>query len=406
MALRHVVIIGGGIAGVSTAAALRSGGYDGRLTLVDAGDFPYDRPPLSKEFRTGARDGKSLALQPPEWYDRQDIQLLTRTTAIAVHPSAGTVELSTGETLSADRVVLAAGGEAARPPVPGADDPRVHVLRTAADAARLRAVLLPGARLLVVGAGLIGAETAATAAGLGCEVVLVDPVAPPLAAAVGPLLASWLHGMHAGHGVTTVQATVDGFAGTADGLDARLSGEDAPRTFDAALLGVGMTPRVDLAEAAGLATDGGIVVDEGQVSSHPSVLAVGDSARRRVGGVLTRRAEHWEAAQNDGVRAAATLLGASRPADAAPWFWTDRYGVHVEVAGEMAASARSFVRGEPADGRPFAVFGLRDGRVVAAASVDDPVSVRAARRMIDRGVAVDGGALADPGTDLRALLRR
>ncbi|MFI0452783.1 NAD(P)/FAD-dependent oxidoreductase [Actinomadura sp. 6N118] len=404
------MIVGGGVAGVSTAAALRSGGYDGELTLVDAGEFPYDRPPLSKDFLTGAKELEDLALQPPDWYDAQSIRLLASTTAVAIKPASGTVELSDGRTLRADRVVLATGGGAARPPIPGADDHRVHhrlhVLRTAQDAERLRSVLVPGARLLVVGAGLVGAETAATAAGLGCDVVLVDPISPPLTAAVGPLMASWLHQMHARRGVKTIQATVEAFADHSHGLAAQLSREDAPRVFDAVVLGVGMTPSAGLAEAAGLECEGGIVVDEGQTTSHPAVLAVGDPTRRRVNGTLTRRAEHWEAAQYDGKRAAASLLGATVPRSAASWFWTDRHGVHVEVVGEMAKATSAVVRGEPAEGGPFSVFGLLDGRVVAAAAVDDSAAVRAARRMIDRGVPADADALADPTTDLRALLRR
>ncbi|WP_264159544.1 NAD(P)/FAD-dependent oxidoreductase [Actinomadura rudentiformis] len=400
------MIVGGGVAGVSTAAALRSGGYDGELTLVDAGEFPYDRPPLSKDFLTGVKDLTDLALQPPDWYDAQSIRLLAKTMVAAIQPSSGTVELAGGKVLQADRVVLATGGGAARPPIPGLDDHRVHVLRTAEDAERLRSALVPGARLLVVGAGLIGAETAATAAGLGCDVVLVDPVSPPLTAAVGPLMASWLHEMHTRRGVTTVQATVEAFSAHSHGLAAQLSGEDAPRVFDAVVLGVGMTPSTGLAEAAGLECDGGIVVDAGQTTSHPAVLAVGDPTRRRVNGLLMRRAEHWEAAQYDGKRAAATLLGATVPRPAAFWFWTDRHGVHVEVVGEMAKATSAVVRGEPAEGGRFSVFGLLDGRVVAAAAVDDSAAVRAARRMIDRGVPADAGALADPATDLRALLRR
>jgi hypothetical protein len=210
--------------------------------------------------------------------------------------------------------------------------------------------------------------------------------------------------MHETHGVTTVHAPVEAFEDAEDGIRVTLAGEKAPRIFDAALLAVGMAPETALAESAGLRVDGGIVVDAGLVTSNPAVLAVGDAARRCDDGVLARRSEHWEAAQLDGQRAAATILGVAPPADTAPWFWTDRYGVHVEVVGELG-HAKQFadrgVLGEP----PFSVFAMDSGRVVGAVSVDDPTAVRAARRMIDRALIIDAAQLSDAATDLRKLVR-
>ncbi|MDX6744123.1 NAD(P)/FAD-dependent oxidoreductase [Actinocorallia sp. A-T 12471] len=399
--IAHVVIVGGGLAGVSTAAALRSAGYDGVLHLVDAGEFPYDRPPLSKDFLLGSKDLKRIALQPEEWYADQDIRLITRTRVTAIDD--GSVTLSDGGVLTADRVILAPGGDAARPPIPGADGPRVHVLRDAEDAERLGAALVPGARVLVVGGGLIGAETASTARALGCDVVLAEP-ATPLEAAVGPVMARWLHAMHPARGITTLTARVLAFQDGPDGIAARLEGENTPRLFDAVVIGVGLVPRTGLAKAAGLEVNAGIVVTEGQTTANPAILAVGDSARRRVDGLLRPCAGHWEAAQQDGKRAAATILGRPLPPESASWWWSDRHGVHVEAVGSMAAADTTVMRGEPEPS--FAVFGLRGGRVVAAASVDDPAAVRAARRLIDRAVEVDAAALADPATDPRRLLRR
>ncbi|WP_213575845.1 FAD-dependent oxidoreductase [Rhodococcus sp. USK13] len=402
--LDRIVIVGGGIGGVSTASALRAGGYAGQLTLVDAGEFPYDRPPLSKDYLAGTKDLEQIALQPPEWYDDNAIALRTLTPVAALRSTEGGVELGDGTVLPADRVVLATGGQAARPPIPGADSDRVHVLRSSDDADRLRKALTPGARVLVVGAGLIGAEVASTAIDLGCEVVLVDPAPLPLAAAVGPDVAAWLHGAHTARGVDTVLAGVESFTDTETGIEAVLGGETEPRTFDVVVLGVGMVPATALAEAAGLEVDRGIVVDPGQVTSNPAVLAVGDPTRVRRDGVLAPRAEHWEAAQHDGQRAAATILGTPPPAVTASWFWTDRHHNHVEAVGRMAAAEQTVIRGELGD-PTFSAFGLRDGRVVGAVAVDDSTAVRAARRMIDRAVTVDASRLADTSTDLRKLLR-
>ncbi|WP_433476263.1 NAD(P)/FAD-dependent oxidoreductase [Spirillospora sp. CA-142024] len=389
----RVVIVGGGVAGVSTVAALRVGGFGGDLTLVDVGEFPYDRPPLSKEYLAGTRDLEQLALQSPRWFDERDVRLVNLTRVAALRPGDGGVELEDGSVLPADRVVLATGGGAARPPVPGGDDDRVHVLRTVEDADRLRASLPPGARVLIVGAGLIGAEVASTAAGLGCEVVLADP-ATPLVSAVGAELAAWLHERHTVKGIVTLRAGVESFVPAADGVEAHFTGGSGARVFDAVVLGVGMVPQTGLATAAGLAVERGIVVDPRQVTSNPAVLAVGDSAG----------AGHWEAAQHDGARAAATLLGLPAPEPIAPWFWTDRHGSHVEVAGHMDRAERIIVRGSY-DDPGFSVFGLRAGMVVAAAAVDDPAAVRAGRRMIDRRVRVDPARLSDPSVNLRHLLR-
>ncbi|MFE3997837.1 NAD(P)/FAD-dependent oxidoreductase [Nocardioides sp. YIM B13467] len=419
MTVSSVLVVGGGIAGVSTVAELRKNGYAGDLTLLTVDPFPYDRPPLSKEYLAGAKDLGSIALQAPEWYAEQRIDLVTDALVVDLDPAAGTVALSDGRKLAADRIVLATGGHSRWPafervvrelldrPPAGEGIPRsttgIHTLRSAEDADALRHVLLSRARLLVLGAGLIGAEVASTARKLGCEVVLVDPADPPIAAAVGTRVAAWLHSLHAVHGVETVAATVEKLESTRAGVVAHIAGEVEPRTFDAVLLAVGMVPDTALAKAAGLEVDNGVLVDDRQVTSHPNVLAVGDCARRRD----RRRAEHWEAALHDGQRAAATILGVDAGAETAPWFWTDRYDLHVEVVGEMPepdAEHEDVVRGTLGK-PPFSVFTLRGERVIGAVAVDDPNAVRAARRMIDRGVDVRASDLADPATDLRKLLR-
>jgi NADPH-dependent 2,4-dienoyl-CoA reductase/sulfur reductase-like enzyme len=397
-----VVIVGGGVAGVATAAALRAGGFDGAVAVVEESELPYDRPPLSKAYLAGDKPLTALALRPPAWYEEQGVELLTGTRATGLWPAESRVELSSGRVLSADRVVLAVGGHAARPGIPGLDSPLVHVLRDRDQADALREALLPGARLLVVGGGLIGAEVASTACGLGVAVTLVDPLAIPLEAVVGPEAGEWLHGLHAQRGVTTRRALLGRLTERGSELVATIGDEAV--VFDMALLAVGLSPECSLARSIGLEVAQGVVVDTGQVTSNPAVLSVGDSTRRRLGVGLEPRAEHWEAAQLDGARAAATILGATAPVPTAPWFWSDRHGVHVEAVGHMPAARERAMRGRPGEG-PFSVWGVRDGRLVAAVSIDDPNAVRAARRMIDRGVVVSAAALADPGTDLRGLLR-
>lgn len=406
----RVVIVGGGIGGVSLAGALRAGGHKGEIVLIEEAELPYDRPPLSKAFLAGERTLKDLALQPPEWYADHDITLLAPAHVAAITPAEESVRVVVnghdgGHSVEATQVVLATGGQAALPPIPGlaetSETGRVHTLREHRDAELLRTALTPGARLLVVGAGLIGAEVASTALGLDCSVVLADPADPPLAAA-GVEVASWLHGQHHVHGAETVTTSLESLRPTEAGIEAQLLGEDTPREFDAVLIGVGITPRTQLAEAAGLDVDRGVLVDELHRTSHPRVLAIGDVARTR--GADGHRSEHWDAAKRDGERAAATILGAPAPAAAAPWWWSDRHGHHVEGIGEMRPGVRPVVRGQVGE-PPFTTFAVDGARVIGAVAVDDPQAIRAARRLIERGIEVDPDRLADPATDLRKLLR-
>jgi NADPH-dependent 2,4-dienoyl-CoA reductase/sulfur reductase-like enzyme len=202
-----------------------------------------------------------------------------------------------------------------------------------------------------------------------------------------------------------VHGAVEGFHENRDAISVTLSGEEHTRSFDTVVLAVGMVADTALAEAAGLRVDRGIIVGPDNLTSNSAVLAVGDAARIRVNGALAHRSEHWEAAQHDGQRAAATILGTTAPADTAPWFWTERHSVHVEVVGALNQADEIAVRG-PLGQPPFSVFGLRAGRVIGAVSVDDSPAVRAARRLIDRGITVEGAQLTDRGSDLRKLVRR
>ncbi|MFD6279169.1 NAD(P)/FAD-dependent oxidoreductase [Streptomyces sp. NPDC060209] len=403
--MKRIALVGAGISAVSACDALRSGGYDGEIVLLsDEEGVPYDRPPLSKDVLLGkATVRDDVALRPADWYEKQRIELRPGTTVTALRPDDGVLELADGTELTADRIVLATGGTARTLPVPGADDPAVHTLRTWAEAELLRSRLTPGARIAVVGAGLIGAETAAVAAGLGCRVTLIDPVPVPLTAVVGPEIAGALHDRHRAAGIEVVTGGVERInrAPGADEVTVTVGGRSSPVTVDTVVVGIGIRPDTSLAEAAGLTVDNGVVVDAGQRTSHPRVWAVGDVARRADHPV---RHEHWDAAQHGGRAAAAGLLGTDTPAEPASWFWSDRYGSRLEAVGSMADAEGTVRRGDARSGA-FTVFGLREGRVVAAAAIDRPKDIKAAQRLIARAVAVSPERLADESVELRALLR-
>lgn len=399
-----VVIVGGGLGGFTVAKELRSRGHRAAIAIVDPEGLPYDRPPLSKGYLSGERTLEELRFEPAEWYAEQRIDVVTGT-ATALDLEQLAVVLDDGERLAADRIVLATGGRARPLPLEGADGPRVHVLRTSGDADALRASISEGTRLVIVGGGLIGAEAASTALSLGARVHLVEPVDPPLAPAVGPELARRLHDMHAEHGVEVHTALPASIEAGDDALRITLN-DGAELEAEVLLVGIGIIPNTELAQSAGLAVDNGVLVDEQQRSSDDRVFAVGDIARLRLAdGTLARRHEHWDNAIASGTRAAAALLDDPAPAESAGWFWSDRYECHLEGVGEMHLDGETILRHD-AEGRPAAAFRLdAEGRMLGAAAIDGGLTVRAARRIIDRGRIVDREALADPAVELKRLAR-
>lgn len=400
-----IVVVGGGVAGFSTCAELRHRGFGGAITLLDEGDLVHDRPPLSKDYLLGRADDATISLADPAWFAANDIDLRTGVRAVRLHTQPPAVTCADGAVVAGEAVVLALGGEARALSVPGGDSPAVHVLRRVGDARRLREVLQPGARVLVVGGGLIGAEVASTAVARGATVTLVDPVDPPLAGVVGPRIARRLHDEHRRHGIEVLTTAVERLADRGGAVRAFLRGGHRPVEADIVVAGLGMVPTTGLASAAGLAVDGGVLVDDRQRTSAPGVYAVGDCSRRTgPDGRPLPTGEHWEAAQRAGQAAAAAILGQAPPPPSAPWFWTDRHGEHIEVIGSYVAGTSTVLRGNLAAG-PFLAFALdRRGVVVGAVAVDQPRAARVARRLVDKGLPVDATLLGDPGTDLRRLL--
>lgn len=407
----RVAVVGGGLAAVSLVQALRAGGCTGPVSVLEAGPEPHDRPALSKSYLAGRLVAEQLALVPPAWWAEQSVELRTATTVeglVRRDDGSLAVVLADGTGVAADRVVLATGGRPRLPPVPGTE--HALTLRDRADV--LRARLVPGHRLVVVGAGLVGSEVAATALALGCRVTVVDPQVP-LTGLLGAELAVWLHLLHRQRGVVVVADRVDRIEPDA----VHVPGATLPA--DTVLVATGLLPLIPAAgvtpagvvagtpEAVGATEvlvrtdDGAVLVDDAGRSSVPGVLAVGDCSGRSVTG---RSAGHWDSARLDAEAAAAGLLGRPLPVRGPSWFWSDRHGHHLEVLGAPGAAAELVTRGvlgEP----PFSCFGLSDGRVVAAASVDDPVAVKVARRLAALGTPVEPAALADRATDLRRLAR-
>lgn len=401
-AKQTVVIIGASLAGGRAAETLRTEGFDGRIVLIgEEPDRPYERPPLSKEVLRGEWDREKVFLRPAEWYADNDIELMLGARAHMLDLAEKTV-MAGGTLVPFDACLLCTGGRPRALDVPGATLPGVHTLRTVADSAAIGAHLTPGARVVVIGAGFIGSEVAASAKTKGCEVTLLEAAPVPLGRALGDRLGGIVAEIHREHGVDLRAGVgVDRIEGDARARRVVLADETA---FDADVIvvGVGMEPNVELAADAGIAISNGIVVDERCATSVPFVFAAGDVANHPNPILGERiRVEHWQNAQNQGVAAARALLGKADRFAEVPWFWSDQYGFSLQMAGHPVRWDRVVFRGDVA-ARDFSAF-YKDGeRMTAVFGINRAKDVRAGKVLIASGVSVADDVLRDEGTDLRA----
>lgn len=394
----RVVVAGGGLAGLRTVAELRARGYAGAVTLVGAESRPpYDRPPLSKKLMTGALDDTTL--EPDLGGLGADARL--GETAVGVETDGGTGPGGVLRTDRAehrfDRLVLATGAQPVALPGPGPQ----RFLRTLDDALALRAVLRPGLRLAIVGAGWIGAELATAAAARGCQVTVVEAAAAPLAAAVGAEVGALTAGWYAAAGV---ELRLGQSAASVEPGGLALAG-GGWLAADEVVTAVGVRPAVGWLDGSGIAVDRGVLVDERLRTSAPRVWAVGDCMAfwsPRYGQRL--RFEHWDVALRSPAVAAAGLLGSADAYDPVPYFWSEQFGRMVQYAGFHGGTARLVLRGDPS-ARRWAACWLAGGQLVALLTVDSPRDLVAGRRLMAAGAAVDAAALSDPGVPLAQAAR-
>lgn len=397
-----VVIVGAGECGARVAHELRAGGWVGTVTLVGSETAPtYERPPLSKAALV---DDDPAPVEPYRGGGLDDVEVHRGVTVSAIDVAARTVTLHDGQTLGWSHLVLATGARPRR--LTGLPD-GVLTLRTWGDACALRAVLDAGGHLLIIGAGLIGLEVAASARQRGLEVTVVEAGERALARAVPGGAARSIVDRHTAEGVRLLtSSTVDEMTAGSRWL-ARLSTGEA-LSADAVLMAVGSGPETALARQAGLAVDDGVVVDDRMRTSVSGVYAAGDCCSGPVALTGTRmRLESWRMAHDQAVTVARSILGEDTPHTAVPWFWSDQYDLTLQVSG-LAAAATRWLRRERPDGL-VVELGLDDaGRLVCAAGVGVGGAVardvRMAERLIAAGATPDPAALTDPGVQLRSLL--
>jgi NADPH-dependent 2,4-dienoyl-CoA reductase/sulfur reductase-like enzyme/nitrite reductase/ring-hydroxylating ferredoxin subunit len=378
----RMVVIGGGAAGYAAAEMLRREGYDGAVTIVSADDAPpYDRPNLSKDYLAGTAPEDWIPLRPDEFYAENGIELRLGATATAIDVAGRRVVLGDGQSLGFDRLLLATGAEPVRLAVPGAELPHVRTLRSLADSRAIIARARSGSRAVIVGASFIGLEAAAALRRREVAVDVVAPEARPMEQVLGPALGDFLRALHEEHGVAFHLGR------TLAGIDAgQVRLDDGARIdADLVLVGIGVQPRLDLAQQAGLAIERGVLVDEYLETSAPGIFAAGDIARWPDPYSGERlRIEHWVVALRQGQTAARNMLGRRERFAAVPFFWTQHYDVSIDYVGHAAQWDGVDQEGDPAD-RDVALRFRKDGRTLAVATIFRGRESLSAERAMEQG---------------------
>jgi 3-phenylpropionate/trans-cinnamate dioxygenase ferredoxin reductase subunit len=399
-----VVIIGASHAAAQAVDSLRREGFAGHLVLVgDEPEIPYQRPPLSKKYLAGEFDPERLWIRPASFYEQQRCELRLGRRAVAVDRARQVVRLDDGGVLPYDALLLATGGRVRPATVPGADLAGIHYLRTRADVDRIRADLAPGRRAVIVGAGYIGLECAASCVKLGLGVTVLEMAPRVMSRVVAPEMSAFYQAEHALRGVDLrLNTTVSAFEGGAR-VTAVVCSDGSRVPADLVIVGIGIVPNVELAAEAGIACDNGIAVDEYCRTSDPKVYAIGDCCShpsphygRRI------RLESVDNAFEQAKTAAANICGRQVRHDKIPWFWSDQYDHKLQIVGLSQDYDRVVLRGDPAS-RAFSCCYLRGNVLLALDAVNQPRDFMTARKVIAERTPLDLARLADATQSLKDL---
>jgi 3-phenylpropionate/trans-cinnamate dioxygenase ferredoxin reductase subunit len=394
------VIVGASLAGARAAEALRTEGFEGQIVLIGhERHYPYERPPLSKGYLQGSEGRDSIFVHEESWYADHGVDLRLGAGVTAIDRELHQVTLSTGETLGYDKLLLTTGATPTLLPVPGAGANGVQYLRSVDDSERLRQTLSSASSVVVVGAGWIGLEVAAAARNAGVAAAVISLEEQPLLNVLGPEVAPVFAELHREHGVDLRLGTeVERILVSADAATGVRLADGTELNADAVIVGVGVTPAAELAEAAGLDVDGGVLTDAGLRTSDPDIYAAGDVARAYHPLIGTRlRVEHWANARHQPVAAARSMLGQDVAYDRLPYFFSDQYDLGMEYTGYVTPDGydRVVFRGDVGK-REFVAFWMSRGLVVAGMNVNIWDVTDDIRDLIRDGLPVDPERLANP----------
>lgn len=400
-----IIIIGAGQAGGQTAISLRASGFEGRILLIgDENYVPYERPPLSKSMLSGETLVEKSFLRKPSFYDEKNIEVRLGTSVRAIDRAARTVTLASGETIPYAKLIIATGSRVRRVALSGADKKGIYYVRTIDDTLALQGHMKPGARMTIIGAGYIGLEVAAIGIKTGCKVTVLEALDRVMARVVAPQVSAFYEQVHLAAGVDLRKniriASIEG----GDHVTAVKLEDGASVPTDFLVVGVGVAPETALAEAAGLAVENGIVVDEYCQTSDPDIYAVGD-VTNHPNSILGKRIrlESVQNAMSQGQTAAAAICGKPQAYAEVPWFWSDQYDLKLQIAGLWEPTDQVVIRGNMAESK-FSVFYLRDGAVAAVNMINNLKDFLPSKKLIASHVKVDPSRLADAAVSIKELI--
>ncbi len=400
-----IVVIGAGQAAGQAAASLRQEGYEGEITIIgDEAQAPYQRPPLSKAYLSGEVGLDRVLVRPENFYADKGINLQTGVRVESINRADKTIATSTGSTLSYEKLLIATGSRPRILNIEGSDLEGLHYLRTVDDVDGIRTAMEAAKNVCIVGGGYIGLEVAAVAKKAGHNVTVLEMEDRILQRVTTAEMSEFYHALHTGRGVDIrVNTMVSGFAGENGRVTSVLCGDESIPA-DLVIVGIGIIPNVELAEAAGLTCDNGIVVNDHCQTSDPDIYAAGDCTNHP-NPILDRRLrlESVPNAMEQARTACSNMLGGDKTYAAVPWFWSDQYELKLQMVGFSADGDQSVLRGDKASNE-FAVFYLKDGNVVAVDAVNSPKEFMVAKQLY--GKAVNEADLANPAFELKELLKQ
>lgn len=402
---KQVVIVGAGHGAGQAIATLKQKKYPGRIVLIGEERWlPYQRPPLSKKFLAGELPAERLFVKPAKFYDDPEIELKLETRVDSIDRDAREVVTASGDRIPFSELILATGSRVRKLSVEGSELSGVHYLRGIDDVDGIRADMEGANKVVIVGAGYIGLEVAAVARQLGHDVTVVEMADRVMSRVVSPTLSAFYEKEHRDAGVTLMLGTgLEGFIGESGAVTGVRTSDGATLPADLVVVGVGILPNTELAEAAGLEVNNGIIVDESCRTSDPSIYAIGDctSHPSRVYG-RRLRLESVQNALEQAKVAAGNICGGEETYDQVPWFWSDQYDLKLQIAGLSEGFDTAVIRGA-LDSRSFSCAYLRDGRLVALDAVNAPKDFMQAKALIGAGLVPDIERLRDPDLLLKEL---
>lgn len=404
----RIVIVGNGQAGIQLIDSLRREGFAGPVTVIGEEEhFPYQRPPLSKDYMSADKAASPLPLRAEKFFAENDVDSRLGVRVTSIDRSGHTVSLSDGSALGYSKLVLATGAANRELTVPGAEANGIYGLRTLADAEAVQAQLGKAGTVVVIGAGFIGLEFAAAARKRGLAVTVLEYADRPMARALSPVTSAWFAEAHRGLGVDLRLGEGIASFTTDDGGRVTAAVSTTGRTYpaDLVLVGIGVIPRTELAEAAGLAVANGILVDSAMRTEDPDIFALGDCANYPSHHAETRtRLESVQNATDQARHTAKSILGRHGDAEhyrELPWFWSNQGDLRLQIAGIVQPGDETVLRGDPSSGK-FSVFCYRKGRLAAVESVNQPSDHMAARRLLAQERSVPPEQAADLAFDFKA----